>query len=346
MEIKIDDENYHLNELTDELEWCRSIRKNLFEKYPRLRKFLNDSFQKHNEEYAKSKQGELIDKLILANSKYIKDISSEEDLRILKEERFHKLLKTSINVTLPYVFELEKNIRLDRPFLYEPPNILSMYLLNVMQERMENQLNDGKYSDYEIYYLLLLNNIARSIKSSLILFSIGDDVHGYSLFRGIEEQLARAIMAESDNDAFVRSVKLNSLLQYKKSNPNSNDPELKPLDDYIEEYHLNLNKAENHILYGWVKRNGKPLTTAKDFMDMAFKEINNKVFQDFHHMTSEFIHEDYIAVAYNYINLRKQTRYFIQSLTLLVYQEEKEKGIKFSKYENHSFEVLKGFDSV
>ena len=245
MKIEINDNNYHFNKLTsNELAWISTIKAKIFTQYPKLENIINSEIKKCKRNYTKFEIEEMLNKLIIANAKFLKDKYNET----LQNTQFYKFVYKNIVNTLPYVLNLDKTIRFDRPFIYEPYNILMINLLNEMQKRVDEQINSFK-NEYDICHILLANNIVRSIKSSIILFSIGDDAHGYSLYRGIIEQMARLNLAEQFKDEYVKSVKLNAILQMKKMGYDlANEDEIF-LNDYIKENKSN-SSIENSILYG------------------------------------------------------------------------------------------------
>lgn len=281
----------------------------------------------------------MLNKLIIANAKFLKDKYNET----LQNTQFYKFVYKNIVNTLPYVLNLDKTIRFDRPFIYEPYNIIMINLLNEMQKRVDEQINSFK-NEYDICHILLANNIVRSIKSSIILFSIGDDAHGYSLYRGIIEQMARLNLAEQFKDEYVKSVKLNAILQMKKMGYDlANEDEIF-LNDYIKENKSN-SSIENSILYGWAKnKNGKSIKTSTEFIETSFADLDPSTAQilssKIYHFASEFVHEDYVGVPYDFIKMRIQSKEFLLCYTRLTFAAEMEKNIKFNKYENNLLGVF------
>lgn len=340
MKIEIDDNNYHFNKLTsNELAWISTIKEKIFTQYPKLENIINSEIKKCKRNYTKFEIEEMLNKLIIANAKFLKDKYNET----LQNTQFYKFIYKNIVNTLPYVLNLDKTIRFDRPFIYEPYNILMINLLNEMQKRVDEQINSFK-NEYDICHILLANNIVRSIKSSIILFSIDDDAHGYSLYRGIIEQMARLNLAEQFKDEYVKSVKLNAILQMKKMGYDlANEDEIF-LNDYIKENKSN-SSIENSILYGWAKnKNGKSIKTSTEFIETSFTDLDPSTAQilssKIYHFASEFVHEDYVSVPYDFIKMRIQSKEFLLCYTRLTFAAEMEKNIKFNKYENNLLGVF------
>lgn len=340
MKIKIDDINYHINTLTNnELAWIATIKKIIFNQYPKLETIINTEIKKCKRNYTKIEIDEMLNKIIIANSKFLKDKYNDT----LQDTQFYKFVYKNIINTLPYVLNLDKTIRFDRPFIYEPYNILIINLLDEMQKRVAEQLQNFEY-EYHTCYILLANNIVRSIKSSLILFSIGDDAHGYSLYRGIIEQIARLFLSEQFKDEYVKSVKLNAILQMKKMGATLTNEDEVLLNTYIKENKLN-GSIENSILYGWAKnKNGKTIKTSTEFIEASFTALDSNLAQilssDIYHFASEFVHEDYVKVPYDFIKMRIQSKELLLYCTCLVFAAEVNKNIKFNKYENNLYEVF------
>lgn len=340
MKIEIDDNNYHFNKLTsNELAWISTIKEKIFNQYSKLENIINSEVKKCKRNYTKFEIEEMLNKLIIANAKFLKDKYNET----LQNTQFYKFVYKNIVNTLPYVLNLDKTIKFDRPFIYEPYNILMINLLNEMQKRVDEQINSFK-NEYDICHILLANNIVRSIKSSIILFSIGDDAHGYSLYRGIIEQMARLNLAEQFKDEYVKSVKLNAILQMKKMGYDlANEDEIF-LKDYIKENKSN-SSIENSILYGWAKnKNGKSIKTSTEFIETSFADLDPSTAQilssKIYHFASEFVHEDYVGVPYDFIKMRIQSKEFLLCYTRITFAAEMEKNIKFNKYENNLLGVF------
>lgn len=340
MKIEIEDNNYHFNKLTsNELAWISTIKEKIFTQYPKLENIINSEIKKCKRNYIKFEIEEMLNKLIIANAKFLKDKYNET----LQNTQFYKFIYKNIVNTLPYVLNLDKTIRFDRPFIYEPYNILMINLLNEMQKRVDEQINSFK-NEYDICHILLANNIVRSIKSSIILFSIDDDAHGYSLYRGIIEQMARLNLAEQFKDEYVKLVKLNAILQMKKMGYDlANEDEIF-LNDYIKENKSN-SSIENSILYGWAKnKNGKSIKTSTEFIETSFADLDPSTAQilssKIYHFASEFVHEDYVGVPYDFIKMRIQSKEFLLCYTHLTFAAEMEKNIKFNKYENNLLGVF------
>ena len=153
-----------------------------------------------------------------------------------------------------------------------------------------------QYDEYEFYVYIELINMFRTIKSSLVLFTIGDDVHAIALFRGYVEILSKIMLSDKFKEDYVAFKNYNTYLQNYKNNK-------EPLPaDMIERLGKNATN-ENYIAYGWAKnKKGKSISTMTDLIKEAF----GKSMDEFIHYSSEFVHEDYVNVGYNFIYLRKE----------------------------------------
>lgn len=338
MKIVLDNINYHLNSFTKgEKKFVATVRSAVFNQYPKLNNLINDEIKKSKIEFTKSQKDELINKLILANIKFIKDLYVDTLNTQLQDNKFFKIIYKNIARTIPYVLTLHNKLTLDRPFLYEPINVIVMNLLNSMQDIVGNisNFNMNKYQDIAI---LISNNIVRNLKSSLLLYSIGDDVHGCALYRGIVEQLARLIHSENFKEEFVKAIKINTLLQMKKSGTELEENDKNVLDSYLKEHKLTEISAEKYLLYGWAKKsNGKSYTNAKDFINSVMPDY----YERYYHLTSEFVHEDYVGVGYDFVNMRINAQYHIMLFIVMIYHIEKELGIKFTSYEKQLYNNIK-----
>ena len=103
------------------------------------------------------------------------------------------------------------------------------------------------------------------------------------------------ILADNFKEDYIAFKKYNSYLQAYKSK-NGDIPE-----DMKERLGKNATN-ENYIAYGWAKnKNGKSITTMTDLIKEAFgKEMEPLI-----HISSEFVHEDYVNVGYDFVALRK-----------------------------------------
>ena len=190
-------------------------------------------------------------------------------------------------------------------------------------EQVHKLLNSTKDMDkLSEISLLLIHNIKRSMLSSLSLFALGDDVHGFALIRGIVEQFSRLILLDDTNiHKFVEYINLNKDLQEYKMKKSRNNNTLIPyeLKKFLEINNLSINSSEKVLLNGWCKNQAnRPVQTNIELVRLAFIGTNMEKFVDLYHFSSEFIHEDYLFVNYDYISMRANSRYLFTFFILKI----------------------------
>jgi len=330
MNILIDDVNYHIENLQLEEKYISQIKDTLFKKYPKLNNIINKTLKDKKVNFTKEGLSAFLNKVILSTAKSIKDIHKDE----LTDDQFYKMLDKALIKNIPLIIENDAFFRSTRHYLYEPEIVYSLYILNSMFNATCKLNMQDIYKDVNSE-ILLINNVIRTLRSSITLFSIGDDVHGYALFRGIIELLGRVDLIKKFREDFVLFSKTNALLQYEKMDPKSIDKNQKRLiESFKSTYEINSNsQLEKFLLYGWIKNSkGKRITSATDMIkEAAFEEKDNLL--KVYHFASEFIHEDYFGVNYDYVNLRINSKYIISQIVSILFELQKELGIKFSKFD-------------
>lgn len=342
MEIKINNENYHTNEITKE-EWTyvKKTKQELFKTYSKLNTFIQFEIKKKKYLLSKVELDYLIQKLILANLKYIKDIYSD---KLCDKNQINKFVYKNMIKTFPYALDLNNQINMNRPYLYEPVNLITISLLYRMQAKVDKNIQNIK-DLFHIYVMLLINNLVRSIKSSLIMFSIGDDIHGYSLFRGIIEQLAMIVNAYRNKDDFTEATTINRLLFSIDGGAELDEEAKITLQKFKDKYKCKDSNIEKIVRYGWCKTSKKPIQNSSDFIKSAFGSINDS-FLNLYKVTSKLIHEDCIATPYDYVNMRIGSKDVLMFLTDLAFKLLNKAGISFNKEDNKLSALLLEFDST
>lgn len=127
---------------------------------------------------------------------------------------------------------------------------------------------------------------------------MGDDVHAIALYRGFIEIVAKLNLVDQFKEDYVKYKKYNIYLQEYKYNG-------KPLPKIMIEELGSKATNEGYIAYGWAKnKNGNRITTLKELLKVSSNY--NPQIDKFLQISSEFIHEDYVGIGYDFISLRKQ----------------------------------------
>ena len=165
---------------------------------------------------------------------------------------------------------------------------------------LSNELDKNEITietlSFDEAYALECIGLLRNLRSSLLLLSIGDYVHGIALTRGFLEILSKIILACDFKDEFLKYKKYNNYLQcYKHFNSAIPKDMQNDLCDKVN--------SENYIAYAWARdKNNRRITTMKELIYTAIGRDENV--QKFIQMSSEFVHEDYVGIGYDFIRLR------------------------------------------
>ena len=291
-QIPLDEIRYHVNKLSEEdIKWGENIYFNVIKKYDTLPDFIKQTTKSLN--LKEEGRDKLIINVILAFSRYINKTQEIKD-----EQQFLKIIKKWLFNFLPFIVENLKVCKFTHPCQYEPKNVMANYICERVFRKLQEQHTAEleTMSEFENYYIFELINLFRSFKSSQALFFIGDDVHGIALFRGIIEIYSKLILAERFEEEYIKFKKYNSYLQMKKTyNVEIPTEVIDELNSYPE-YKRN---KEAFLIYGWVKDSkGRRILTMKDLVKES--GFYNENIKGWLHISSEFVHEDYVNVAYNY----------------------------------------------
>ncbi len=292
--ISIDQLSYHINNFSvNEIAYAKQLYSKVVQRYPLVKTVLDDNFAKLD------LTNQVVDKhAIKMTLAFAHTASFSDDLQ--DENQLCKMIKSMfVNFTPAIVKNLDRFAG-SHCVQYEPIFASSMYAVNVLYDEMNKTYADlfsQKATEFELYVCLEFINFARTLRSILTLISIGDDVHALALLRGAYELLAKLNCANDFTEEYVLFKKINSELQVEKLGGNKLRPEYK-------EFLKNNAKGnvESFLAYGWVKdKNGRRATSLKDFFDISTNIDLYKIYQ----ISSEFVHEDYVGVAYDYIVFRR-----------------------------------------
>ena len=292
--IDINDLNYHIGKLNKEdIKYVISIIDKTISKYPDLYLYIKKVFEFNGIILNDFHNNEL---LLDIFSAFIHSLKDNDDIK--NEDQLLKKIKGYIRNYLETIFSNRKYFIGSHQVQYEPKMVALLAFSNYINREFSILFDEchDQYDEYEFYVYIELINMFRTIKSSLVLFTIGDDVHAIALFRGYVEILSKIMLSDKFKEDYVAFKKYNTYLQNYKNNK-------EPLPaDMIERLGKNATN-ENYIAYGWAKnKKGKSISTMTDLIKEAF----GKSMDEFIHYSSEFVHEDYVNVGYNFIYLRKE----------------------------------------
>ena len=314
-QIPIDEIRYHVNQLsTEDMNWGENIYFNVIKKYDTLPDFIKQTTKSLN--LKEEGRDKLIINVILAFSRYINKTQEIKD-----EQQFLKIIKKWLFKFLPYIVENVKACKFTHLCQYEPKNVITNYIYERLFKEMQKQHTEGfeTMSEFQNYYLFEFINLFRSLKSSQTLFFIGDDVHGVALYRGIMEILSKLMLAEKFQEDYVKFKTYNLHLQikkiYKVEMPKEVSEELNSYPEYAKH-------KEAFLAYGWAKDSkGKRILTMKDIVKAS--GFYNENVQAWLQISSEFVHEDYVGVGYDYVYMRFVIlNYYYFVLTHMIQTEE------------------------
>lgn len=311
MQIRIDDEIYHNN--------CSSPETDAFirDVIAKLSSSSSGTFDCF-EQYSVSKiiEQDFKEKVIMAVAKSLKDRYHDK----LGEEQFYKAIYTTINtVAHPLMFNYS-SLGIHRTFSYEPECSMTLYLANEIEELLDKHLQDPSYvfslTPFKCYFLLLLRNIANSIKSIIVLSSIGDDAHAMSLIRGAMEQVATIILINKGyKDEWVRFREISEQIRNSKFRgeelPNS-------AKEFMAENNLNEKNVDHFLMCGWVKNSkGERCRSFKAMLQAALPNEWKKNYSAYSYF-SNFTHDNYVGMSVNWVQRRIDVKAFVTMYLITV----------------------------
>ena len=324
MDIRLNEINYHNATLdNNDKSYIKSIIDKLIHKYPEISKYITTVFKNNGITISKLSDNEL---LINITASFLHSLENDN---IVNEDQLLRIIKGYFRNYLELIFENRKVFIGSHPVQYEPKLVCVLSLVNYLNKELIDICNKAveksQQSIFDIYYYSEFVNGFRALKSSMALFSIGDDVHAISLYRGYMEITAKVKLASSFKEDYVKYKEYNRYLQLHKHSKNAL-PQIM-IDDLGDNC-----KDENYIAYGWAKnKNGKRITTFKGFLKEAFDEVD---IDELIQVSSEFVHEDYVGVGYDFIKLRKTYIDAYFNMTQAMMEMLNIKELKLSRYKD------------
>jgi hypothetical protein len=298
--IPIDEQNYHTNSLSaKELLWGKTTYKRVLTRYSKLNEFVNETTKPLN--LNKTGIEQLLTSVTLAFCHTIKNFKQPAT-----EAQLDKTLKTWINAFLPYIVQNLLLCRYSHLIQFEPIAMCCNYVVNNYQKVIIDLTNSAeitKLSEFELFSFQEFANLVRAISSCLKLFFTGDDVHGISLYRGVLEIFSKISLAQKFPEEYVLFKNFNVYLQKKKQ---LNEPLPSEMIEYLKNEPLYAKTPENFLAYGWAKDlQGNRILSMKQLILNAITAEKTEV-ESLLQLASEFVHEDYVGVGYDYISIRKE----------------------------------------
>lgn len=298
--IPIDEQNYHTNLLSkNELLWGKITYKRVLTRYNNLNEFVDKTTKPLNLNKVGTEQ--LLTSVTLAFCHAIKNSK-----QLATQEQMDKTLKTWLNSFLPYIVQNLLVCKYSHPIQFEPIAMYCHYVVNNCQKAVIDLLDSveaAELSEFELFSFMEVVNLLRTISSSIKLFFTGDDVHGVSLYRGVLEILSKYSIAQKFPEEYVLFKKFNLYLQRKKQ---LNEPLPLEMIEYLKDEPLYAQNPENFLAYGWAKDcRGNRILSMKQ-MILNYTTANKKEAEALLQLASEFTHEDYVGIGYDYISLRKE----------------------------------------
>lgn len=296
-QIPIDDLNYHANLFSEqEIEWIDAVCSETLKKYPDLREYFQSTLSPLHLTADGAKR--FMRKVLLAFCHTI-----QRDFPVNTREQLCKTLKKWLLLFLPVIVSNDQVFRASHCVQYEPQVLASLAFSNFLNgESIQSKFSALESGTFENYYIWECINFARAVRSSMLLFAVGDDVHGVCNYRGSIEILSKIVLAERFQDEYVLFKNFNVHLQHKKLN---NTPLPDEMTEYLEKCPEYKTNPENFLAYGWARDpKGNRITKMTSFIRNAIPD--NKDLFLWIHLSSEFVHEDYVAVDYDYPLIRKE----------------------------------------
>ena len=295
--IPIDDLRYHANILSEkEKRFGNKVYMNACKRYPKLKEIVSKTVKP----LGLSKEGEniLLGEITLAFCRVLKEkeINTEEEL-LAKVKRW-------ISSFLPYIVNNLLHSRASNPVQYEPVAMATFYAVDTLLAEFHKMFSAAENgTEFERYFSCELCNWFRVVRSSLLLLNYGDDAHGIALFRGSMEQLAKLVHMQNFSEEYLLFKNFNVCLQAKKFN---DEPLPAEMVDFLQNDpdHKKNRNTEVFLGYGWARnKKGDRILKMSDFVKEAFPQ--NALEKSLYVLSSEFVHEDYAGVGYDYISIRK-----------------------------------------
>ena len=314
--IPIVEENYHINQLSeDELLWGKETYKRVLKCYNKLKNFIYETTKPLNLNNEGTEQ--LLISVTLAFCHTMKNFKQPTT-----QEQMDKTLKAWLYSFLPYIVQNLLQCRYSHLIQFEPIAVYCRYVMHKYYNAVIDFLKTTEaesLSEFELFYFQEYINLFRGISSSFTLLFTGDDVHGVSLYRGILEIFSKLSIAQKFPEEYVLFKNFNIHLQIKKQ---MNKPLPSEMIEYLKNEPLYAQSPENFLAYGWAKdRRGNRILSMKQLISNAFTQ-NKKDMEELLQLASEFTHEDYVGVGYDYISIRKtMIDYYYATLCIIDYEK-------------------------
>ena len=245
MKIIFNSDNYHFNkESKSEISFVNETIKQLLSTHKDLNGFIDRQFKKKQPLYCEEERDRCLYKFVKGIVSEIYSYFGEE----VKNKVFYKELYDSIVNVFPYLLENESFISMKRFYLYEPHIVMMLNICNTMQRLVDSKFTFNEEEYIEKSLLLMCHNAVRAIKSSIMMFAIGDDVHGKALYRGIIELIARIYILPVQPDDFEKFNNVNMWVQeiYKHNENEQEAIEVK--EAFKAKYKINESQLESFML--------------------------------------------------------------------------------------------------
>ena len=248
--------------------------------------------------------------------KYFASLSSKERMRVLcrvyvalTKEKSKYEIKDLIIKTLPIHLFNMRHISAPRLFLLEVNNACTYNCSKYLASRLS--LRKEFKNEEEQYLIYLVISLLNSLSSIFSLFELGDDVHAFSLMRGFLEQEIKLCLLLQNNDLIKDYIKFNKFNSLKRHRQETE--EMKIL--FEEKRVYSDTEKESYLLYGWADKRTKVMSFRR-LLEVYNEDDASKIYTLYGAM-SEFVHEDYIGVNYDYIKMREK---FSSYLTLIFFK--------------------------
>ena len=244
----------------------------------------------------------LMNKVIVATIK-----ENYEEIKSLSEKDTITFLVKKIKQKLSMIKYNELRLSSDHCCLYEEKMVVSLNKCIKSMDKVNKKFSTLK-EEYDICYVQFCQTTLRIMRGIISLLSIGDDAHSMALMRSLLESVAKmTYLAQYDvKKDFTRFNLYNGILQYAKL---SNDYSVIPEDfqKLLEENKLKISshQTEMFLLYGWMNGEIK-IRSGKDLIKFAFQ--NDENIAKIYHLTSEFVHEDYVFLVIDWERARRSNR--------------------------------------
>lgn len=296
LQIPIDDERYHGNVLTEaERAWGQRTLTALLARYKGLSAFIDGALSALH--LSQVQRTALLTDVTLAFSHYAKVAFPPRS-----EAELYARLKKWFHAFLPYIAENVSLLHTSYLIQYEPIALTNIYISNSLYRA----LTETSFSEDEDRLALWVMHewvgYLRTLRAIMLLISLGDDAHAMGLLRGAFEIGAKLRLADRYPTEYLLFKKFNIYLQDHKLNKAPIPTEMK---EYLAREPLYKRNKESFLAYGWARdAAGERILTMTGLLEASFFESCESVLQ-FFHMTSEFVHEDYVGVGYDYIAIRR-----------------------------------------